>query len=107
MDELSLEKAEKMAAERNRKNALKYPLYANQMTVTAEQIKKAVETHRERFERVSRELQERGEAFRERVRMLVTAEELEALDARRKKLPTGPEYHADFWRREYEKRANT
>src|SRR5437868_14903477 len=105
MDELSPEKAEKMAAERNRKNALKYPLYADQMTVTAEQIKRAVEAHRERFERVSRELQERGDAFREKVRMLVTEAELEELDARRKNLPSGPEYHADFWRREYEKRA--
>ena len=106
MDELSLEKAEKMAAERNRKNAVKYPLYADQMMVTAEQVKRAVDAHRERFERVSRELQERGEAFRERVRALVTEAELEELDARRKKLPSGPEYHADFWRQEYEKRAS-
>ena len=104
MDELSLEKAEKMAAERNRKNTLKYPLYADQMTVTAEQVKWAVEAHRERFERVSRELQERGEAFRERVRTLVTEAEMKGLDARRERLPSGPEYHADFWRREYEQR---
>jgi hypothetical protein len=36
------------------------------------------------------------------VAQVVTAEELAELDRRRAILPNGPEYHADFWRRQLE-----
>jgi hypothetical protein len=77
----------------------KFPLFADQMEeVTGEQVQTAADRHAEAFARCEQELHERGNAFREQVRTLVSAEVLAELDRRRQECPDTPEYHADFWR---------
>jgi hypothetical protein len=42
----------------------------------------------------------RAAEYRDRLRQLVTPEELAALEDRRQVLPSGEEYEADFWHRQ-------
>lgn len=99
------EKAARMAAKRTARLRAREGLFADFVEpVTAEQIQEAARRHRERFEATCRTLQARGEHFRTLLSSLVNSEELTALDERRAQLPDGPEYHADFWRRELERR---
>lgn len=93
------ERAARIAAKRTKKLRDKMPLFADQLEdITGEQVKAASDRHADAFARTERELQERGDAFREQVRLLVSADVFAELDRRRSTLPSGPEYHADFWR---------
>ena len=95
------ERAARIAGKRNDKMKAKFPLFADQLEdVTGEQVKAAADRHAAKFDRCSRELQERGDEFREQVRRLVSAEEFAELDRRRSTLPPTSEYHADFWRQQ-------
>ena len=96
---MDLDKAARIADNRNRRLREKFPLFANQLEeITPDQVQAAFDRHAEAFERCSRELQARGDAFRDQVAQVVTAEELAQLDRRRAILPKTSEYHADFWR---------
>src|SRR5437660_11664658 len=96
-------KAEKIATRKNEKQRAKYPLFADQLdAVTGEQVKRAFDGHAARFAACCRLLFERGESFKEQVRPLVSKEEFAALEARRANLPDVPEYHANFWREQWE-----
>lgn len=98
---IDLERAGRIAAKRTQKMRDKFPLFADQVEpVTAEQVKAAADGHAAAFAACERELQERGDAFREQVRLVVTAERLAVLDRKRDGLPKTAEYHADFWRRQ-------
>lgn len=102
-EELDGEKAERMAAERNRKRAEQCPLFADQLEqATAADIKRAWEEHRRRFQETLDRLRAVGEAFREKVRALVDDVTFQALESRRLNLPPSAEYHAAFWRQRYE-----
>lgn len=98
---IAADRAARIAEKRTRRLREQVPLYADQMEeVTAEQVKAAADRHADAFERCCRELQQRGDAFREQVRGVLSADEFATLEARRAVLPKSPEYHADFWRRE-------
>ena len=99
---MDLDRAAQIAAKRTERVRNQLPLYSDQLEpITAEQIQAAANRHAEAFERCSQELQVRGDVFRAQVSRIVTAGELAELDSRRASLPSGPEYHADFWRRQW------
>lgn len=94
------EKAARMAAERTRKLRENEGMFAEFVEpVTAEQIQEAARRHRDRFQATMDVLQLRGEAFKARVFFLVSQNEMTAMEEQRAKLPDGPEFHSDFWRR--------
>lgn len=104
---MDLEKAARIAENRNRRARERFPLFADQLEeITAGQVQAAFERHAEKFEECHRALQERGDAFREQVARIVSGSELAELDRHRSILPDGPEYHADFWRRQLAARAS-
>lgn len=98
---IDADRAARIAEKRTRRLREQVPLFADQVEeVTADQVKAAADRHAEAFEHCCRGLQARGDAFREQVRQVVSPEEFAILEARKSVLPTSPEYHADFWRRE-------
>jgi hypothetical protein len=103
-DEISLEKAQRIADRRNQRRRDKLPLFADDVDqVTAAQVQEEFRRHQERFAECLRRLQATADAFRCQVAALVTAAEMGQLDERRLILPTGVEYAADFWREQLER----
>jgi adenine-specific DNA methylase len=99
------ERAARIAAKRTQKMRDKMPLFADQLEeITGEHVKAAADRHAEAFAQCENELQERGDVFREQVRLLVDADTFAELERRRSKLPAGPEYHANFWRQQAEQK---
>ena len=95
------ERAARIAEKRNDKMKAKFPLFADQLEeVTGEQVKAAADRHAAKFAQCERDLQERGDTFREQVRLWVSADIFAELERRRSKLPPTSEYHADFWRQQ-------
>jgi hypothetical protein len=98
---ISREKAQRIADRRNARRRKALPLFAADLEeVTAEQVQEEFRRQHEQFQRCLDQLAERAARFRAVVAELVTNEELAALDERRACLPSGPEYSADFWRRQ-------
>src|SRR5437016_10237740 len=101
---IDAERAERIAEKRNQKLREKMPLFADQMEdITGAQVKAAADRHAEAFARCEQDLQARGDAFREQVRLVVSAETIAELDQQRAKLPKTAEYHADFWRQQWQR----
>ena len=101
---IDAERAERIAEKRNQKLREKMPLFADQMEeITGVQVKAAADRHAEAFAQCEQELQARGDAFREQVRQVVSAETITALDQQRERLPNTAEYHADFWRQQWQR----
>jgi hypothetical protein len=97
---VSGEKADRMAQERNRKQAEKYPLLAQVGLLeqtTGEQIRDASEAHAESWQILLEELEARAVEFRAQVAALVGEDELAALEQRLSVLPDCPACRADFW----------
>lgn len=98
------ERAARIAKKRTQRMREKIPLFADQMEeITAEQVKAAADRHAEAFAHCEHDLQVRGDAFREQVRLAVSNEIIAELDGQRAALPRTPEYHADFWRRQWQR----
>ena len=98
------ERAARIATKLNQRMREKIPLFADQMEeITAEQVKTAADRHAEAFARCEQDLQARGDAFRQRVMLAVSKETLAELDGQRAALPKTPEYHADFWRQQWQR----
>jgi hypothetical protein len=97
------ERARRMAERKNQKQDEKYPLFAGLLPqVTPEQLQRAAREHSEAFGRLLRDFQERGDGYREQVRALVGPEVFLEMERRREVLPSSPEYHVDYWRRQLE-----
>jgi hypothetical protein len=95
------ERAERLAARRNARLRARYPLCADQLPEeTAEHIIRELDGYARKMAACRARLLARAAEYRARVRQLVSAEELAALDERRKVLPSGEEYEADFWHRQ-------
>ena len=95
------ERAERLAARRNARLMEKYPLFADQLPEeTAERVMREFEGYARKMAACRARLLARAAEYRDRVRQLVTPEELAALEERRKVLPAGEEYEADFWHRQ-------
>jgi hypothetical protein len=95
------ERAERLAARRNTRLKEKYPLFADQLPrETAERVMREFEGYARKMAACRARLLARAEEYQARVRQLVTPEELAALAERRKVLPSGEEYSADFWHRQ-------
>jgi hypothetical protein len=95
------ERAERLAARRNARLRAKYPLFADQLEQeTAERVIREFEGYARKVAECRARLLARAAEFKDRVRLLVTPEELAALEERRKVLPSSEEYEADFWRRQ-------
>ncbi len=98
------ERAARIAVKRTQRIREKAPLFADQIEeITAEQVKAAADRHAEAFALCVQDLQARGDAFREQVRLVVSKEAIAELDAQRAGLPGTPEYHADFWRLQWQR----
>jgi hypothetical protein len=96
------ERAARIAAKRTKRQREQFPLFADQLpVVTADAVKAAADRHAQRFAACLQMLQERGDAFRERVRDSVSAETFAELERRQSRLPQTAEYHADFWRQQW------
>lgn len=103
---LSTESAQAWATRKNQRIADRHPLFAAAgaldelgiAPVTPEQLIRANEAYGEQLAQSDLLFIERAAAFRGRVAQLVSAEELEALDLQREKLPKSPAYGADHWR---------
>jgi hypothetical protein len=96
------ERAERLAARRNARLMEKYPLFADQLPEeTAERVMREFEGYARKMAACRDRLQARAAGYRNRVRQLVTREELAALEERRRVLPSGEEYGADFWHRQF------
>ena len=94
------ERAERLAARRNARLRAKYPLFADQFPEeTAERALREFDGYARKMAACRARLLARAAEYRDRVRQLVTPEELAALEERRKVLPAGEEYTADFWHR--------
>jgi hypothetical protein len=97
------ERAARIAAKRNQRQRDKLPLFAKHLEeVTAAQVKAAADRHRESFLACCRRQQAEGDAFREKVRAVVSTEAFGELERRRGRLPGTSEYHADFWKGQWE-----
>ena len=95
------ERAEQLAARRNARLRAKYPLFADQLPEeTAERVMREFEGYARKMAECRDRLQARAAEYRDRVRQLMTPEELAALEERRQVLPSGEEYTADFWHRQ-------
>jgi hypothetical protein len=95
------ERAERLAARRNARRRAKYPLFADQLPEeTAERVLREFDGYAGKMAACRARLLARAAEYRDRVRQLVTPEELAALEERRKVLPSGEEYEADFWHRQ-------
>ena len=95
------ERAERLAARRNARLRAKYPLFADQLPEeTAERVLREFAGYARKMAACRARLLARAAKFKARVRQLVTPEELAALEERRKVLPAGEEYEADFWHRQ-------
>lgn len=94
------ERAGRIAAKRTQRQREAVPLFADQVPdLTADQVQAAADRHAEAFEQCCRELQARGDDFREQVRRLVSSEAFAEMERRRAILPPTSEYYADHWRR--------
>jgi hypothetical protein len=88
-------------ARRNARLRAKYPLFADQLPEeTAERVLREFEGYARKMAACRARLLARAAEYRDRVRQLLTPEEFAALKERRKVLPAGEEYEADFWRRQ-------
>jgi hypothetical protein len=97
------EKARRIAERRTERVREREGLFAKFVEpLTAEQIQEAARKHRAKFQATMDRLQARGEEFKAQVAAIVSSTELAALEVRRAKLPAGPEFHADYWRRMWE-----
>ena len=95
------ERAGRLAARRNARLMEKYPLFADQLPEeTAERVMREFEGYARKMAACRARLLARAAEYRDRVRQLMTPEELAALEDRRKVLPSGEEYEADFWHRQ-------
>jgi hypothetical protein len=102
-DEISLEKAQRIADRRNQRRRDRLPLFADDVpVVTAAQVQQAFRRHRLKFADCLRRLAECAEQHRGMVAALVTEQELQRLDERRLLYPDGLEYGAWFWRQTYQ-----
>ena len=62
---MDLERATRIADNRNRRARERFPLFADQLEgITPTQVQAAFDRHAEMFEKCCRELQERGDDFR-------------------------------------------
>ena len=95
------QRAERLAALRNARLRAKYPLFADQLPEeTAERVLREFEGYARKMAECRARLLARAAEFKDRVRLLVTPEELAAMEERRKVLPSSEEYEADFWHRQ-------
>jgi hypothetical protein len=95
------ERAERLAARRNARLRARHPLFADQLEeVTAEKVLREFEGYERRMAECRTLLAARAAEYKARVSELVTPEEFAALEERRKVLPDGEEYTADFWHRQ-------
>lgn len=98
------DRAARIAVKRTQRMRDKMPLFAEQIEeITGDEVKAAADRHAAAFAECELDLQTRGDAFREQVRLLVSVEDLVDLDRQRAKLPLTAEYHADFWRNQRER----
>jgi hypothetical protein len=94
-------RAERLARRRNARLKAKYPLFADQLPEeTAERVMREFQGYARKMAECRARLLARAEEYKAKVRELVTPEELAALEERRKVLPSGEEYSADFWHRQ-------
>jgi hypothetical protein len=94
-------RAERLAARRNARLRAKYPLFADQLPEeSAERDLREFDGYARKMAACRARLLARAAGYRDRVRQLVTPEELAAPEEHRKVLPSGEEYEADFWHRQ-------